>query len=393
MLKTDLKVAIVHYWFLGWGGGERVLEVLAEIFPQADLFCLVANPSTMSPGLRTHRLTTSFLQRIPGSHRWHRHFLPLQPWALEQFDLSDYDLVLSHEAGPAKGVITSTRTCHICYCHSPMRYLWEMHARYRKALGPVVGSVFSLTANYLRLWDLASASRVDHFLASSQNAAARIRKHYRRDAGVIYPPVNLANGYLAEKIDDYYLVVSRLIDYKRVDLAVDACTRLKRRLRVIGEGALYKKLRAVAGPTVEFLGRLDDEGVRENYAHCRALLFPGEEDFGLVPLEAHSFGRPVIAYGRGGALETVIGLPAADSAAANAATGLFFADPSAESLAQAILRFECLEEHFSPEFIRASVQRFDIPRFKAEMEDFIETRLAEHNPAGRAEGRALSAVS
>jgi len=371
------RVAIVHYWFVGVGGGEKVVEALAEMFPQAHLFCLVADAATMTPRLQTHPLTTSFLQRIPGARRWYRHFLPLQPFALEQLDLSDYDLVISLESGPAKGVITHTETCHICYCLSPMRYLWDMYPSYRRGLGPLVRTVFSLTSHYLRMWDLASASRVDHFGAISQTVASRVRKHYRREARVIYPPVNVANGYLAEKTGDYYLVVGRLVDYKRVDLAIEACNRLKRRLRIIGKGDQWAKLRDIAGPTVEFLGPVDDNTVRENYAHCRALLFPGEEDFGIVPVEAQSFGRPVIAFGRGAAIETVIGLGEDHGKAPEISTGIFFTEQTPESLIDAIVRFESVESEFSPEFIRRCVQRFDLPRFKLEMSEFVEECLAD----------------
>jgi glycosyltransferase involved in cell wall biosynthesis len=374
----NLRVAIVHYWFVDYAGGERVTEALAEMFPQADLFALVANKDTLSPTLRKHRLTTSFLQRVPGGVRWYRHLLPLYPLALEQLDVSSYDLILSCESGPAKGVISRSETCHICCCLSPMRYLWDFYPDYRRALGPLVGGVFSLTAHYLRMWDLASASRVDSFIAISQAVASRVRKHYRRDAPVIYPPVNVAAGYISDAVEDYYLVVSRLVDYKRVDLAIEACNRLKRPLRIIGAGDQFDRLRALAGPTVKFLGRLSDEVLRESYARCRALLFPGEEDFGIVPVEAQSFGRPVIAYGRGGALETVIGLTQDNSPPPELATGVFFGEQTPESLADAILRCESAETRFSSMFIRSSVERFDILRFRLEMYEFIGERIAEH---------------
>lgn len=376
--QVNLRVAIVHYWFLGQGGGEKVVEVLAEMFPQADLYCLVADPATMTPRLRAHRLTTSFLQRIPGSRRWYRHLLALHPFALEQLDLSGYDLILSSESGPAKGVISHTNTCHICYCHSPMRYLWDLYPDYRRGLRGLVKTSFSLTAHYLRIWDLASAARVDHFVANSQNVASRIRKHYRRDAHIIYPPVDVSAGQISDSIDEYYLVVSRLIDYKRVDLAIQACNQLKRPLRIIGDGDQYKRLRTLAGNTVEFLGRANDETVRENFAHCRALIFPGEEDFGIVPVEAQSYGRPVIAYGRGGALESVAGMSDKGSCP-ETSTGMFFTERTPESLAQAILTFESVETRLSRRLIRSSVQRFSIPRFKCEMYDLIEEKMAQHH--------------
>ena len=373
----NLRVAIVHYWIFGMGGGERVIEALAEMYPQADLFCLAVDPSKMSDTLRSRKVTTSFLQSVPGCKRWYRHMLPLGPLALESLDLSGYDLVLSSEAGPAKGAMSHTETCHICYCHSPMRYLWDLYSDYRRGFNPIVRSAFSLTAHYMRMWDVLAANRVDYFVANSQNVANRIRKHYRREAEVIYPPVSVCAGYLAKDIDDYYLFVGRLIDYKRADIAIQACNRLGRRLRVIGDGEQYRTLRKLAGPTIEFLGRADDDTLRECYAHCRALLFPAEEDFGIVPVEAQSFGRPVIAFGKGGALETVIALDENEMQSSERSTGVFFSEQNAESLAEAILSFESVEQEFSPTFIRASVESFDVSHFKFQIGEFVATRLRE----------------
>jgi len=375
-----LRVAIVHYWFVANGGGERVVEALAEMFPQADLYCLFAELATMTPRLRRHRLTTSFLQRIPGGRRWYKQLLPLHPLAIEQFNLSEYDLILSSESGPAKGILPPSDACHICYCHSPMRYLWDQYPLYRRAMRPLAGSVFALTAHYLRMWDLATADRVDYFVANSHNVARRIRKHYRRDAAVIYPPVDVSAGYLSEQTDEYYLIVSRLIDYKRVDLAIEACNRLNRPLWVVGDGDQYKYLRKLAGPSIKFLGRLDDEAVRENYAHCRALLFPGEEDLGIVPVEAQAFGRPVVAYGRGGVLETVRGSMTGDLSNVEASTGIFFGEQTIESVVQALEFFESVESRFSSTFIRDSVERFDVSRFKSEMSEFINQSLERRIP-------------
>jgi glycosyltransferase involved in cell wall biosynthesis len=373
---ASLRVAITHYWFNGYGGGERVVEALAEIFPQADFFSLIAAKEHALPALRGRRLTTSFVGRIPGAKRWHRHFLPLYPIALEQFDLSAYDLVISSESGPAKGVITSPQTCHICYCHSPMRYIWDLYHESRKSMNPVTRAIFSATAHYMRLWDFSTAARVDHFVANSRYIAARIRKCYRRESAVIHPPANWTAGYISQKIDDYYLVVSRLVPYKRVDLAIEACNQLQRRLRIVGTGSEYKRLRKMAGPTVEFIGRLDEHSLQESYANCRALLFPGEEDFGIVPVEAQVHGRPVIAYGQGGVLETVIGEYADDGDAASS-TGVFFQRPSSESLCEAIRRFERIETQLRPEFIRASVERFGLERFKAEFAAFAADKMEQ----------------
>jgi glycosyltransferase involved in cell wall biosynthesis len=381
-LPKSPRVAIVHYWFAGSGGAERVIGVLAEMFHQADFYALVAADRGVPAALRGRSLATSFVGRIPGAKRWHRHFLPLYPFTLEQFDLSDYDLVISSESGPAKGVITSPRTCHICYCHTPMRYLWDMYHEYRKTMNPLTRGLFSLTAHYARLWDFSAAARVDCFVANSRHVAGRIWKYYRRESTIIYPPVDVSAGYISSRTEDYYLVVSRLVPYKRVDLAIEACNRLGRPLRVVGSGPEYKRLRKMAGPSVEFLGKLDEPSLCESYARCRALLFPAEEDFGIVPVEAQSFGRPVIAYGRGGALETVIGLPPGGNG--ESATGILFHEQSQEALGEAIAAFEAAEASFRPHFIRAQAQPFSVERFKEEFTKFTSDRLAEFQGAASA---------
>jgi len=379
----SLRVAIVHYWFVGRAGGERVVEAIAEIFPQADLFSLVADRATLAPVLQNRKLQTSFLQHIPLAKKFHRHFLFLQPLALEQFDLSDYDLVISSESGPAKGVITSSRTCHICYCHSPMRYIWEMYPQYRRGMNPLVGAIFSLTAHYMRLWDLASAQRVDYFVANSGFIASRIRKYYGRESRVIHPPVEIAAGSTSAVPGDYYLTVGRLVDYKRFDLAVSACNELGRRLKVIGDGPQLKALQKMAGKTVEFLGRVGDKELHAHLAGCRALLFPGEEDFGIVPVETQSFGRPVIAYASGGALETVRGqLP--NGPAVDNPTGVFFADQSPASLVRAILDFEATEDQFNPQTIREHSHQFDSTIFKTKFTDFVHFALKDFKDRNQA---------
>lgn len=378
-----LRVAIIHYWYTSYGGGERVVETFAEMFPQADFYALLASERGIPAALRGRRLTTSFVGRIPGAKRWHRNFLPLYPFALEQFDLSGYDLVISSESGPAKGVITPPRTCHLCYCHTPMRYLWDMYHEYRRTMNPLARVLFSATAHYARQWDVSAAARVDCFAANSEYVAARIRKYYRRESTVIHPPVDVSAGYVCDTTEDYYLVVSRLVPYKRVDLAIEACNRLGRRLYVVGTGPEYKRLRKIAGPGIKFLGRLDGQSLSESYARCRALLFAAEEDFGIVPVEAQSFGRPVIAYGCGGALETVIGL--SPDVPAETASGIFFHEQSAEALAQSIVAFEQTEKSFCADFIRTHSQRFSTERFKEEFSYFTLSRLAEFQ--GSAGGR------
>lgn len=381
---TGLRVAIVHYWFIGCAGGERVVEALAELFPQADLFTLVANPSTMAPVLRSRKLHTSFLQQVPGAVRFHRHFLFLQPLALEQFDLSGYDLVISSESGPAKGVITSSKTCHICYCHSPMRYIWDMYPEHRRGMGALVGGIFALAAHYVRLWDYASAARVDYFVANSRFIATRIRKCYGRESTVIHPPVTAEAASIGEKGGDYYLAVGRLVGYKRFDLAIAACSRMGRKLRVIGEGPELKKLRRIAGPSVSFLGRVSDEELRKNLSGCRALLFPGEEDFGIVPVEAQSFGRPVIAYASGGVLETVRGAFLGEPAPENP-TGVFFRQQSQEAMEAAIAEFESMEGCFDAQRIREHSLQFDEAIFRRRMKEFVLFALEDFRERNRIE--------
>jgi len=378
-----LRVAIVHYWLVNRRGGERVVEAMARLFPKADLFALLVDPEKLSPILRDRPIYTSVVQKLPANRRWYRHLLPVYPLLLEQFDLSRYDLVLSSESGPAKGVLTGAHTCHVCYCHSPMRYLWDFYHGYRngRTMGKLSRMVFAFASHYLRVWDAASANRVDYFVANSRNVAARIRKHYRRDAIVIHPPVDVRSGYLSSRIDDYYLFVGQLVDYKRADLAIDACNRLGRQLRIVGDGEQYARLRRMAGPTVSFCGWLSDDALREQYAHCRALLFPGEEDFGIVPVEAMSFGRPVIAFGRGGATETVDGFYPEDPSAASS-SGVFFREQTTESLMEAIRAFEKAQAEFSPFRIRQSVQDFGEECFVARFSEFLSRKVLEFRDNG-----------
>lgn len=388
-----LRVAIVHYWFFNGLGGERVTRILAQMFPQADIFTLLADRQALPEDLKSHRITTSFLQRVPGAKRWHRHMLPLYPIALEQFNLSEYDLVISAETGPAKGVITSPRTCHICFCHSPMRYLWDMYHQYRNetGLGKLEQLIFSLSSHYLRLWDLASAQRVDYYIAISNYVASRVRKFYQREATVIYPPLKV-DGYISDHTDDYYLVVSRLVGYKRVDLAIEGCNRLARKLHIVGDGEQYRNLKKLAGPTIKFLGFLSDAEVRRQFAHCRALIFPGEEDLGATPVEAQSFGRPVIAFGRGGALDTICGLRPGEKIS-TLHSGIFFDRQDPDSVATAIRSFEDVEAKFSRKAIRERVLWFGDARFRAETYSYMERKYREFSAgAGGATGECERAA-
>ena len=364
-----MRIAIVHYWLVGMRGGEKVLEELCLLYPEAVIFTHVYDASRTSDLIKRHEIRTSFIDRLPFAKRMYQRYLPLMPMALEELDLTGFDLVLSSEAGPAKGVVTHPDSLHICYCHSPMRYLWDQYPVYRASAGRLTRAMMSLTMPALRAWDTMSAARVDRFVANSSFVARRIAKTYRRDAAVIFPPVDLdAFAIAPEPSRDFYLVAGQLVPYKRLDLAVEACTRLGRRLVVVGTGSDMGRLRAMAGPTIEFRGWTPDDELRRLYADCRALLFPGEEDFGIVPLEAMACGRPVIAYRSGGALDTVV----------EGETGCFFARQTADDLAATIEHFERDEARFDPAAIRAHAQGFGREVFRARLKGFIDRSLAEH---------------
>jgi glycosyltransferase involved in cell wall biosynthesis len=376
-LVGAVRVALVHDWLTGMRGGERCLEAICELFPDADLFTLLHVPGLVSPIIEQRRITTSFLQRLPGAARHYRHYLPLMPAAVGHFDLRGYDLVVSSSHCVAKGARPAPGALHVCYCFTPMRYVWDRYDDY-------VGDHASLPARLalpllapaLRAWDRSASRRVQHFVAISEHVRARVRRCYGRDATVIYPPVDVQRFELADGPDgDFYLVVSALVPYKRIDLAVLAAGALGRRLLVVGTGPEEVRLRALAGPTVEFLGRRSDADVARLYRACRAVLFPGCEDFGIVPLEAMAAGRPVIALKAGGALETIV--PPGSEVPP---TGLFFEEQSVAALAAAIRRFEAEAERFHPKALRARAELFNGERFRTAMRSYLETRLAELRP-------------
>jgi len=368
-----MRVALVHDWLTGMRGGERCLEVFCELFPDADLYTLVHVPGSVSPTIEKRRIVTSFVRYFPGAGRHYRYYLPLFPAAIGGFDLSGYDLVLSSSHCVAKGARVPRTAVHICYCFTPMRYVWDMYGEYfGRGAGLLARVVMPSVAAALRQWDRASSRRVHHFAAISRYVAERIRRAYGRTADVIYPPVDVQRFRLADNgAGDFYLIVSALVPYKRVDLAIEAANRLERRLLVVGTGPEEEKLRARAGRTVEFLGWRDDVETADLYCHCRALLFPGLEDFGIVPLEAMASGRPVIAYAAGGALETVVPLGGEEPS-----TGIFFREQTVESLSNAIRRFEDSAHRFVPAALRARAEHFDRPRFKAQMAKYLEARGA-----------------
>src|SRR6201993_36003 len=369
------RVALVHHWFVSFAGGERVVDTIASMFPSADIFTLFLDEEKLSPALRGRKITSSFLDRIPGARRVHRHCLPLYPLAVEMLDLSGYDLVITSDSGPMKGVVTDLDATHICYCHSPMRYLWDGYSAYRRDMSSISKFVFELTSHYVRNWDYVAAQRVDHFIANSRYGAQRIHKYYRRQSTIIHPPIDTSRSYLANSHDDYYLAVGRLVPYKRTDVLIGACQKLGRKLVIVGDGPEKERLKKSAGKNVEFVGETADEQLREIYARCRALLFAADEDFGMVPLEAQSFGRPVIAYGKGGSLETVVGayppIEQGQTDELDGITGLFFEEQTADSLANAILAFECAEHLFAPEDIQSHARRFDTSVFVERLHNYI----------------------
>ncbi|MBI4080806.1 MAG: glycosyltransferase [Candidatus Levybacteria bacterium] len=347
-----MKVALVYDRVNKWGGAERVLLALHKIFPDAPLFTSVYDREH-APWARIFQVKPSFLQRFPFAQRHHELYASLMPLAFEEMTLDGFELVISVTSEAAKGILTKPYTKHICYCLTPTRYLWSGYDEYFPNAG--FRSIASPAISYLRRWDLQASVRPDALLAISQEVKNRIQKYYKRDAAIVYPPVQLAEKAVLsrkQKQSDFYLVVSRLVPYKRVDLAIQACNKLQKNLKIVGVGSEETRLKSMAGPTIQFLGNLTDIELVEYYRSCKALIFPGKEDFGLVVVEAQGFGKPVIAYKGGGALETII----------DRKTGLFFDRQNAASLTQALVTFERVGFH--KEACRKNAEQFSFKHFK-----------------------------
>jgi glycosyltransferase involved in cell wall biosynthesis len=366
-----MKVALVHDYLNQMGGAERVVLALHEIFPDAPLYTSMYDPKRVDAAFQKIDIRTTFMQKLPLVKKHHQPFLPLYPFAMESLDLRGYDLVLSSSSAFGKGVITRPETMHICYCHTPMRWCWNYDEYVeRERLGRISRSVLPFLITGLRVWDQVSATRVDHFIANSPVVADRIQKYYRRDAVVIPPPVEASRFTFDPTIipEEYFLIVSRFMPYKRIDLAIEACNRLQLPLVIIGSGRDENRLKSIAGPTIRFMGRLSDEEVLYYYAHCRAFILPGEEDFGITPLEAQASGRPVIASGAGGALASVV----------EGITGTFFQSQAGESLVAVLASFD--ERKYDPQTIRNHALEFDMPRFHRRILQYIEAKMSEGKP-------------
>lgn len=342
------KIALVHDYFVQMGGAERVAEAMHDSFPSAPVYTTVALPKSLPGGLRSADIRTSPMQHLPSIERRFRHYFMLYPFAVENFDLSEYDLIFSSSSGYAKGVRRRRNAVHVCYCHTPMRWVWRYDDYVaREGFGGTVRAALPSLLWGLRKWDLRASRQPNYYIANSRLVAQRIKKIYGREAFVIPPPIDVQRFEMANEVGDYYLVLSRLMPYKRIDLAIEACKRANRRLIVIGDGPDRERLEKLADDRIEFLGRQPDSIVNYYAARCRALLFPGEEDFGMAPLEVNAAGRPVIAFRGGGAVETVV----------EGVTGVFFDQQNSLSLAQAIEEFEGLK--WRQEDLRHHAEKFD----------------------------------
>ena len=358
----NLKVALVHDWLTGQRGGEKVLELFCEIFPEAPIFTLFHFPGSQIKSIEEKEIFTSFLQRMPFIRRKYRSYLPLFPLAVELFDLQDFDMVISSSHSVAKGVIPRPDALHVCYIHSPVRYAWNQYFAYfsPQKLGFISRKIIPFPIHKLRLWDESSSHRVDHFIANSRTTARRVQKYYRRQSDVIHPPADSDFFQPGDQQEDYFLIVSALVPYKKIDLAIQTFNQNGKTLKIVGQGPEYKRLKKISKANIQFLGSIDEDSLLKAYQRARALIMPGEEDFGINALEAQACGIPVISYARGGALETVI----------PGETGLFFSDLSVDSLLGALDKLESIK--FNKETIRAHAQNFSREKFKERISAFLQ---------------------
>jgi glycosyltransferase involved in cell wall biosynthesis len=361
-----MRIALVHDWLNQMGGAETVLEELVDMYAGAPVYTSIYGPEQMPASYRQWDIRPSWMDRLWGIRRHHQLFLPLYPLAFESLDLDGYEVVLSNKSGFCHGVITPPETTHICYCLTPTRYVWRYHDyALREGIGTLSRSVLAPLLLYLRVWDRLAADRVDRFIAISTEVQRRIGKYYRRDSAIIYPPVDTERFVPAHSTEDYYLAVGRLIPYKRVDLAVRACTQLDLPLKISGAGRDLDRLQEIAGPTVEFLGRVPDDQLPDLMARCKAFLFPGAEDFGITPVQAMAAGRPVIAYAYGGALDTVVA----------GTSGTLFHEQSVDALIDTLRHFSA--EDYDPSTVRRHAQQFDRSVFRQKMSEYVSQAYEE----------------
>jgi glycosyltransferase involved in cell wall biosynthesis len=356
-----MKVALVHDYLNQYGGAERVLEAFVQLFPKAPIYTLLYDKEKTGSAFTNKKIRTSFLQKIPFLKSHHRSFLMLMPLAIEQFDFSGFDLVLSDSASYAKGAVIPPDTFHICYCHTPIRYAWDDSHRYIEEFGypKIVRKFIPFFMNYIRFWDEQAAARVDRYIANSCFVSERIKKYYHQDSETIYPPVKTDLFYISSQPQEYFLMVGRFLPYKRFDLAIEAFNQLGLPLKIIGDGPDKKNLLKKAKSNIEFVGLVSDEKLKDYYANCRAFIFPQEEDFGITAVEAMASGRPVIAYQAGGALEIV----------KQGETGIFFKEQTAEGLVEAVKKFNPAD--FNSQFIRREAMKFDLENFKEKIMEVI----------------------
>ena len=361
-----MKVAIVHDWFVTYAGAERVVEQLLELYPEADLFSTVDFlPEGQRDFIKNKKIHTTFIQHLPGARKHYRSYLPLMPLAIEQLDLSGYDLIISSSSCVSKGVITGPDQVHICMCYTPVRYAWDLQHQYLQEAGMAKGLkswIARIILHYIRMWDLRTVNNVDHFIAISHYIERRIKKYYRRESTVIYPPVDVDKFELCEEKEDYYLTASRMVPYKKIKLIVEAFNEMPdKKLVVIGDGPEFAKTKAIARENITMMGYQPYEVLKEKMQHAKAFVFAAEEDFGITPIEAQACGTPVIAYGKGGALETI----------KENETGIFFYQQDVESIVDAVTRLEAMEVT-DPQKCRENAERFAIRRFKEETHEYID---------------------
>lgn len=372
-----MKVAIIHDWLVTYAGAERVLEQMLHIFPEADLYSLVDFLDTDNRNFIKNKIIhTSFIQKMPKAKKKYRNYLPLMPLAIEQFDLREYDLIISSSHCIAKGVITGPNQIHICMCHSPVRYAWDLQGQYLRESGletGLKGWIAKIILHYIRLWDLRTVNGVDYFIAISKYIKRRIKKVYCRDSNIIYPPVDVSSFKLCENKDDFYITASRMVPYKKMDLIVEAFSKLPdKKLIVIGNGPDFEKIKSRAGHNVVLMGYQPFEVLKEHMQRARAFVFAAEEDFGITPVEAQACGTPVIAFAKGGALETVRGLEQEKP------TGLFFKEQTVTSVVNAISKFEENIAAFTAKNCRENAERFSEGRFRKEFKKYIDGVLKNH---------------